>query len=291
MSFQSDLSHRKVTLSGLATDIGLFLQTLDDVTSIRVASQQKRKALIRSRENVALKDEVLASAMRKSRAEGVVLDQDSFLTLSDASIQARNELGPLEDSFETTEFKLVPREDDLTEQGEELKQQLEELLSSIHKKLGINGPSSQPVVNSVEQQQSELAISGQSAQLGIRKSEQPSTPDHRPRHPDFKFSDTTKPHQANIRSTQPEPLLRQYAPDLFPGKSWESWTQPSEYLDDNVLPQSVTEENLLVVEATGTDRSIEDNSVLIGNRAPLRCPFFQEDAAVNHIPHARRISV
>lgn len=291
ISFQPDLSNRKAKLSGLATDIGLFLQTLDDVTSIRVASQQKRKALIRFRENVALRDEALASAIRKSRAEGVVLDQDNFLALSDASIQARNELGPLEDSFEITEFQLVPREDDLTEQGEELKQQLEDLVSSVHEKLVIGRPSRQPSIRSVDQQHPGLVHPDQSAQLGVRKAQEPSDPDHRPPHPKFMPFVTTKSHQTNIGSTQSEPLLRQYAPDLFPDKSWESWTQPIEYLNDDPLPRLVIEDDLLRFDAKEIDIPIEDNRVLLGNRTTVRCPFFKNDAAVEYLPHAQRISL
>jgi hypothetical protein len=297
----------EAALDRLVMDIDLFIQALDKATSLRISAQQRHKALIRSRENVFKTNEALADILRKSRVEGAILDQDSVISLSDASLQARDELGPLEDDFEKIEFQLVPRDDDLTERGGELKRRIEQLARSVHKTAELDRHSKPPSDHSSATRHAEtvpLALSHNSEaepEMAGPYGEQHlanlggSTPQGKrlSKHSLHQLSESTgvfKPFRVYMSSTQSEPLIEQYAPDLFPGRSWKSWTQFSDELDDEPSPQLVDENDLSGVETTKTDIPVEGNILLLGNNAIARCPFLQELATEEYTPHSRRVS-
>jgi hypothetical protein len=221
-SSRSDSPVRKVTMESFVTNIDFFVHALNEVTSLRVASQQKRKALIRSRENVSRKDAAIAKMIRDQRAKGSTLDQDEFLSLSDASLQARDELGALEDDFEKIEYQIVPKEDDLNEIGEELEYQLANL------KLDLDRSSKPPSIGPLGSQPGQDAFFNPDPNSATEKGAESSPNRGRAAHrlsneyllqlPGFQ-DDTGRAFRIQ-GTTQFEPLVRQYAPDLFFGNSW-----------------------------------------------------------------------
>jgi hypothetical protein len=295
-----DTPQNKVVLENLVTDIGLYIKTLHEVTSLRVASQQKRRALNRSRQNVSKKDEAFAAIIRQSRADGKILDQESFLSHSDASLRARDELGPLEDDFATIEFRLVPKEDDLAERGEEIKRQIENLARSIHEKEGLNRlleslPTrhSHTYIGSLAHEPNPTAEEGTAdgkEDLPLSRSDRtgrrlPQESMHR----GLSSSDGIfQPFRTHMNTTKSEPLIQQFAPDLSPGTSWTQKTT-IRYLDDDPLPKLVNEDDLSDVETINTDIPEEGDGLLLGNSAIARCPFLKE-LALGPTPHGRRVS-
>lgn len=275
-------------MENFVTNVDSFVHVLDEVTTLRVKSQQKRKALVRSRDHVSRKDAAIANKIRHQLAIGLTLNQEEFLALSTASLEARDELGPLEDDFEKIEYQLVPKEDDLKERGEELKRQWAIL------KLNLGRPVESP--SSVRPSSSRHSQSNSKDDTPVEAMERTiaSIPTTRGRSahrlsresllqlPDSQAGFDFRSHG----TTQSEPLVSQYAPDLYFGNSWS----PTSHLVNSPSPKSVNEEDLPDVKIVKTDIPDEGNAVLLGNRGPSFCPFLDELATLEYTPFGRRVS-
>ncbi|QDS69643.1 hypothetical protein FKW77_009144 [Venturia effusa] len=259
-SFQPDVEITNMTT--LVNDIGQFVQALDEVTALRVASQQKRKALSRARQNVAKADEALATIVRKSRAEPTVLDGYDIFTLSDDSLQARDELGPLEDDFDTIEYQLVPKEDELKEKGEDIKRHWKLLnveMDSSSKVASTHSLYSQDDRAAIcpKTQTSDLPAPGGDMRLNQESLLRLS-----------RFPEGKGYTQKAYVTTKSEPLIQQYAPDLSFESPWTArgsrWS-PISYEDDYLRPKSVKDEDIPDVEKPSTDDGDKGKELLLGN--------------------------
>jgi hypothetical protein len=286
-SSRSDSPKQKLTLETLVTNIDLLVQALDEVNSLRVSSQQKRRALLQSRDNVARKDEALASVMRKLRAERTTFEDNNIATLSDNSLQARDELGPLEDDFGAIEYQLVPKEHVLKEKGKEIKRQWQAL------RVEWDGSS----VSKHENNDSHTShFSPTEAGISTSFPERGKKPLHLSKESLLQLSRPQDEYRTTLRAhgtTQSEPLVRQYAPDLFFDSPWTAigkpWI-PISYVDDEPAPKLVTEEDLSDLGMAKTDTSDKGNELLLDNEPTTRCPFLRELSPNDHIPYGRRVS-
>jgi hypothetical protein len=278
----SDSPIEKPTMETLMTDIDSFVRALDEVTLLRVTSQQKRRALIRARDKVARKDEAVASVLRKLRAEKTMFDGYGVPALSDDSLQARDELGPLEDDFDSIEYRLVPKEDGLKERGEEIKRQWETLKVELDRSSSFRvapGDSRNPD-HSTAEKSNILAPDGGSES-------QPLT------------EESLLHRNCYIRTprargtTRSEPLVQQYAPDLSFDSPWTAIGKPWQhinYVNDDPSPKLVKDEDLSDVGKAKTDNSDKGNDLLLGNSTTIRCSFLRELALENFAHYGRRVS-
>lgn len=269
-----------ITLAGVLIDIGHFVQLLEAVVSLQVSTQQKRTALTRSRQDVWKADEALAKAIRTAREEDVILDKDALLLLFDDCQQARDQLGPLEDSFQTADFHLVPKEDELIEKGGRIARNYQDL------------PRMKP-----DLEQAKLDLRSRTSQSGI------VTPLARGRSPTIREPDLTdldpfglpniSSHRALQRSihlphdipraptkqfgpdrvqVDLESLLNEIAPDLMSRPPWTQWTQFANEQESESFSPYVEEVDLFGVRVSEADDIEDQDDLLLGNDVQIRYP-------------------
>lgn len=200
------------------TDIGQFVQLLEAVVTLQVSTQQIRTALARSRQNVWKADEALAKAIRKGREENTVLDRNTLLSLFDDCQEARDQLGPLEDSFQTADYSLVPKEDGLIEKGGRIARRYQTLLKP--------GPDHDLQGSSLK---SRVFREDDVSPLARGRNSTMREPDSEPPSLMVQLSaqDSMRLPSNPPRNlmTQLGPLLNEIAPDLVPEPPWTQWTQ------------------------------------------------------------------
>lgn len=287
-SSQPDPLEEKVTLDTLVKNLNLFVQALDNVVSLRISAQQKREALKRSRAEVSHKDETIANAIRKSHVQGALLDQHEFLQLTNDSLRARDELGVFEVDFDTVDYRLVPKEDDLLDKGEDIKRQLQELKSAISQKMDTNSPSvrssdSRQTKNKDVIPNSALAAEQKPAQNVGNGHQQVAGQSSKLQH--WTRDKLTKQSKSQMRPTQSEPVALDFAPDLTPGKSWSD----IDYCSEGTPPKSVKEEDLPGIANMKADFSQEGIGLFLGNRDTDRSSLL-ENLSSNPQQYGRRVS-
>ncbi|QDS69645.1 hypothetical protein FKW77_009174 [Venturia effusa] len=114
-------------LDDIVSRIGLFIESQDEVTGSRIASQQKHRAIKQAREEVSTSDKAFVDAVRKARVD---LPSD-LLVLLDSLEEARNRLGPLEHEMDRLEFKQVSKEHELKQEGERIRQRFYHVVRGI----------------------------------------------------------------------------------------------------------------------------------------------------------------
>lgn len=282
-SLRSGPRAKRATLDSFLTDIGQFVQVLEEVVSLQVSTQEERSALIQSRQRAWEADEALAKAIRQSREEDVVLDHDQLLSLFDTCQLARDQLGPLEDSFQRADLQLVPREHELIRRGGKLRSHYDGLPTFFSAKKS-------PVQSSISQQKimTPLAQNQRSAtdrqdmldletalllEKGSSRKRRPSRPAH---HSFDSSQDSRDGPEKNGRISSIKPLLQEVAPDLVPEPPWSHWTQFASIPDDAPFSPYVTERDMPETHYLTTDIAKRHDGLLLGNTVPLLGPCLKD---------------
>jgi hypothetical protein len=279
---------RDAAIGNLVADINNFIKSLGKVISLQVSTQQKREALNQSRQNVSKADEALAKAIRNSRDERTVLDREFLLSLFDACQEARDQLGPLEDDFQSADFQLVPREVALVDRGEEIKEKYEALPIPIADQSISPGDSSVKTFRISHKTRStplarQQSLDGPAAET-TQHTPTPQRDDARKPASRLLFefgrltseTDGGETSKARRGDSSFEPLIHAIAPDLISELPWSQFTQYARIQDNEELSPYVMKEDLPNLETITTDIIEEDDDVSLGNTVALRCPFLKE---------------
>lgn len=105
----------------LYPDVVSFIKMQSQITRLRLQVQERRKKLRTLRSKVSDTDRQLMDALRIFWATGTTLSDDTLRILYNQCNAARDEVGPMEDEYETLELQLNGAEFALDERFQEMK--------------------------------------------------------------------------------------------------------------------------------------------------------------------------